>query len=49
MKIELPGDLKIRLDDATFAVLKDVQNHAFSKVEETETGFVYTVDFEKQS
>jgi hypothetical protein len=48
MKIELPDDIKIKLDDATYALTKGLVAHAYSKVEETDTGFVYTVDFEKQ-
>jgi len=48
MKNKLPGNLKITLDDATYKLLKDITKHAFSKVEETKDGFIYTVDFEEQ-
>lgn len=47
MKIELPDDLIIKLDETTYSVTKGLVNKAFSKVEETENGFIYTVDFKK--
>lgn len=48
MKSKIPDNIKIKLDDTTFALMKDEVKRAYSKVEETETGFVYTVDFTKQ-
>ncbi len=47
-KYELPENTKIKLDDATYGLVKDSIKRAYSKVENTPTGFVYTVDFEKQ-
>lgn len=48
MKIKLPETLKMNLDDAAYESVKDLVKKGYSKIEETENGFIYIVDFEKE-
>lgn len=41
------NSIKFHLDNATFNLVKGIEKHAYSKVQMTDRGFVYTVDFEK--
>ena len=40
--------IKSKLDQATYEAVKGIKKQAFSNIEETKNGFVYTVNFEKE-
>jgi hypothetical protein len=40
-------EIKSKLDNATFQAVKEVKQRAFSNITETESGFIYEVDFKK--